>query len=123
MFRNKDGGYHVNRQKVLGRGYGFDKILSDEDMRGRWTDILAHVRWAHTGEGRFEVWANGRKAYDYRGPTLSKGASVYFKFGIYRAFVSKYMLAKRTVRLPVQVVYFDEIRRGKTRAEVTRFLK
>ena len=120
MFRNRDGGYFVNRQKNLGRGYGFDRILNDGDMRGLWNDILVHVRWTHTGEGFFKVWVNRVAAYDYRGPTMGKDTTVYFKLGIYRAFVSRYRAAKGAAGVPVQVVYFDEVRRGKTRKEVTK---
>ena len=123
MFRNKDGGYYVNRQKHLGRGYGFDRILGDADMRGRWNDIVVHARWTHTQKGWFRVWVNGVYAYDYSGPTMGKNTSVYFKIGIYRAFVSNYKKAFGASAVPTQIAYFDEIRRGRSRAEVTRFLK
>ena len=123
MFRNGDGGYHVNRQNDLGRGYGFDPILSDAELRGRWNDILVHVQWTHKDTGSFRVWVNGKPAYDYTGPTMGKNTTVYFKFGIYRALVSKYKQRYGVTALPKQVVYFDEVRRGRTRAEVTKYLR
>jgi len=123
MFRNKGGGYHVNRQNTLGRGYGFDEILDDTALRGRWNDILVHVRWTYRDTGIFNVWVNEKKTYEYHGPTMGKNTTVYFKFGLYRAFVSRYKARYRSSALPVQVVYFDEVRRGRSRAEVTKFLK
>ena len=78
MFRNKGGGYHVNRQQALGRGYGFDEILDDTSLRGRWSDIIVHVRWTHRDTGTFRVWVNGKMTYNYRGPTMGKNTKVYF---------------------------------------------
>ncbi len=123
MFRNKGGGYYVNRQQTLGRGYGFDKILDDISLRGNWNDIVVHVRWTFQDTGIFHVWVNGKKAYDYSGPTMGQNTKVYFKFGIYRAFISRYKERYSASGLPVQVIYFDEVRRGRTRAEVTKYLK
>ncbi|MEC9367083.1 MAG: polysaccharide lyase [Pseudomonadota bacterium] len=118
MFRNDEGGYAVNRQEELGRGYGYDPILRDEDMRGLWNDILVHASWTSKPEGRFTVWVNGVKAYDYTGPTMGKANTVYFKLGIYRTFVSHFRRKHGVAEVPRQVVYFDEIRRGRSRAEV-----
>jgi hypothetical protein len=123
MFRNRDGGYFVNRQQELGRGYGFDRILDDKSLRGRWNDILVHVKWTHTKMGTFRVWVNEKKAYDYRGPTMGKNTTAYFKFGIYRTFISRYMVEHGVSSVPTQVVYFDEVRRGHSRQEVTRGLR
>ena len=118
LFRNKDGGYYVNRQDDFGASYGFDKILEDEEMRGVWNDIELFVRWMPDETGEFAVWLNGKQVYDYRGPTMQRDATPYFKFGIYRNVVSRYKLAKGVEHLPTQVVYYDEVRRGKTREEV-----
>ncbi len=118
MFRNKDGGYFVNRQEELGRGYGFDRILEDADMRGLWNDMLVHARWTRKGDGYFKVWVSNVLVYDYKGPTMGADTTVYFKIGIYRTFVSRYKKAKGVQAVPAQVVYFDEVRRGKTRADV-----
>lgn len=118
MFRNKDGGYFVNRQDGFGPPYGFDKILEDDEMRGLWNDIEVFVRWMPDDTGVFAVWLNGRQVYDHRGPTMHAGERPYFKFGLYRNVISRYKQANGVGRLPTQVVYFDEVRRGKTRAEV-----
>lgn len=122
MFRNRDGGYFVNRQKTLGRGYGFDPILDDATLRGQWNDIVVHVKWTHQDKGLFRVWANDTMSYDYRGPTMGKNKTVYFKFGIYRTFVSRFMVEHGADSVPTQIIYFDEVRRGRTREEVTRGL-
>ncbi len=118
LFRNKDGGYFVNRQNGFGPAYGFDKILEDGEMRGVWNDIEVFARWMPDETGVFTVWLNGRQVYDHRGPTMHRDARPYFKFGIYRNVVSRYKLANGVDRLPTQVVYFDEVRRGRTRREI-----
>lgn len=118
MFRNDDGGYAINRQEELNGAYAYEKVLQDADMRGLWNDVTLHVRWSSGGAGRFETWINGVKVYDYAGPTLGKGNTAYFKFGIYRTFVSSYMRAHGKAEVPRQVVYFDEVRRGRSREEV-----
>lgn len=118
MFRNDDGGYAINRQEELNGTYAYDKVLQDADMRGMWNDITARIRWSSGSDGRFETWINGVKVYDYTGPTIGKGNSAYFKFGIYRTFVSHYARAHGKAGVPTQVVYFDEVRRGRSREEV-----
>ena len=35
-----------------------DTIASDEDMRGKWTDILVHAKWSKKEDGFFKVWVN-----------------------------------------------------------------
>ena len=51
-------------------------------------------------------------AYDYKGQTKSKGVRTYYKFGIYRSWISKYKSYHKGKKVPTQVVYFDEVRKG-----------
>jgi hypothetical protein len=83
-------------------------LMSDSEFRGRWHDIVVHAKWALDTSGFTRVWVNGTKMVDYSGPTRTAGnTDVYFKYGIYRA------------ASPVTtVIYYDELRRGKTRQEV-----
>ena len=117
MFQNADGGYFVDNQ-VYGRTSGTDSILNQEEMLGRWNDILINANWTDKKIGFFRVWVNGKLAFKYNGPTKSKGKKVYQKFGVYRSFMSRYKAFKsadsESVLVPGQVVYFDEVRTGKS---------
>ena len=46
----------------------------------------------------------------------------YFKFGIYRSFISRLKdrqkMRKKEEKMPTQIVYYDEIRRGNSIEEV-----
>jgi hypothetical protein len=58
------------------------------------------------------VWVNGQLKADIKGPNTINTTPVYFKYGIYRSFVS------RVQNRPTQVLYFDEVRKGPTRESV-----
>ena len=113
MFQNADGGYFVDNQ-VYGRTSRTDRILNQKEMLSRWNDILINANWTDKKEGFFRVWVNGKLSYKYSGSTKSKGKKVYQKFGVYRSFMSRYKMAKNVDLVPGQVVYFDEVRTGKS---------
>ena len=97
-------------------GTGSDGLIDVEEMRGRWTDVLVHARWTATRDGFIRVYVNGntRLAYSWSGITRHpKRGDTYFKFGIYRP-----MLAAET---PTQIVYYDDVRSGRTCEEVTAY--
>jgi hypothetical protein len=95
-------------------------LITDAQTRGRWTDFLVYAEWSSGPNGRFQVFINNIVRYDYRGPTMLANALVYFKFGIYRSYLSRYQSQHGGALPPTQVAYFDEIRRGDTRADVDR---
>ena len=117
MFQNANGGYFVDNQ-VSGRTSGTDRILNQEEMLGSWNDILINANWTDKKIGFFRVWVNGKLAFKYNGPTKSKGKKVYQKFGVYRSFMSRFKASKsvdyKSVSVPGQVVYFDEVRTGES---------
>ena len=67
-------------------------------------------------------WANNKLILDFKGATKSKGVKNYFKFGIYRSKVSIYKQIQKK-DIPIQVVYFDEVRAGKKKEDVIKNLK
>jgi hypothetical protein len=105
MFQNHDGGYWVDNQ-TTGTTVHTRQILTDEDMRGKWNDILVHVNWASTDKGFFRVYINGdsKPAYEWDGKTRSSGKTVYYKLGIYRTHVSRL-----PGDVPTQIVYYDNV--------------
>ena len=117
MFQNRDGGYFVDNQ-VYGGTVEQVQVLADEQMRGKWNDVVVHANWTHEDSGFFRVWVNGetKPRYSWTGSTKEEGSEVYFKIGIYRTFMSR-----RPGDEPTQVAYFDEVYRGSRCAKVTQF--
>jgi hypothetical protein len=121
MFKNKRGGYWLENY-VPEYTVENIKILTKDQMLGKWNDILINVNWSHEDDGFFKVWANDKLVYDFKGKTKSKGVKTYFKFGIYRTEVSHYK-QRHNKEIPTQVVYFDEVRAGKKKQDVIKNLK
>ena len=124
MFQNQNfsvpGGYWVDNQ-VPGFTKTINKVLTNDEMIGKWNDILVNVKWSKKEDGFFKVWVNNKLGYEYTGPTKTK-AKVYFKFGIYRSYLNQWIYSSRNKTkekgVPAQVVYFDEVRAGKTKEKV-----
>jgi Polysaccharide lyase len=86
-------------------------ILFEEkaDIRGRWNQLIYHLRLTPQPDGFLRAWFNGRQVVDYRGPLgypddLDR---VYFKIGLYRD----------SLAVPMTML-LARFRRGGTRAEV-----
>jgi hypothetical protein len=83
-------------------------LVENYEFTGKWHDIVVHAKWTQDSTGFTKIYVNGQLKVDYRGYTRTSGNSdIYFKYGIYR------MASQQT-----SVVYYDEVRRGKTRQEV-----
>jgi hypothetical protein len=66
-------------------GGGRSHAMPDIQL-GRWHDMAYHVRYATGGEGRIEIWMDGKRVVHYEGPTASATAAnrFYHKVGLYR---------------------------------------
>ena len=53
---------------------------------GQWVDMIYHMRYSTGQDGQVEVWMNGRRVVEYRGPTAEASAknAFYHKIGLYR---------------------------------------
>ena len=103
-------------RNLLGGSPGNDRLISIDEMRGKWTDILVHIKWAIGKNGFFRVYVNGetKPRYDWSGSTKRRGyLDVYFRFGIYNHFISS--------EVPSRIVYYDDVRRGRTCSAVTEY--
>ena len=110
FIKHVDGPFRVSSFRTVPTApqRGFD-LISDKDFRGRWHDFIVQAKWSLKKDGFFKVWVNGKLKADYRGPTMTKGnKTIYHKFGLYRS--------AHSANPSRQWAYFDEIRRGKTRA-------
>ena len=86
-------------------------VLFEEkaDIRGRWNQLVYHLRLTPQPDGFLQAWLNGQQVVDYRGPLgypddLDR---VYFKIGLYRD----------SLAIPMTML-LARFRRGATRAEV-----
>jgi len=120
MFQFTDMGYYADRQ--LGyQTQEMKKLLDVKDMIGKWNDILIHINSTSKDSGFYKIWVNGNLKYEYNG-TITGGKENYFKFGIYQTKVSVWPMYHPDTPYPTQVVYYDEVRVGKSREAVTKYL-
>ena len=92
------------------------KLKSLEDMKEVWTDISFCLDFKNK---RMDAWVDGIKKVEIlKSPIFFKPKAIYFKHGIYRSFISKYKAHAYYTqesfdgKMPTQIVFFDEIRRG-----------
>ena len=95
-------------------------LLDIKDMVEKWNDISFCLNYE---DKLMQVWVNGNKKHEIaNSPINFVPESTYFKYGIYRSFVSRYKNWKESIgqeaKLPTQIVYYDEIRRGNSITEV-----
>ena len=125
MFQLNENGYHIDRQMKIcktckSRTLEIKKILNLSEMTGKWNDILIYGNFTNQESGFYKIWVNNKLRYNYSGIT-TEGKPSYFKFGIHQTFVNKFSKLRNT-SYPTQVVYFDEIRHGKSRDIVLKNL-
>ena len=114
MFQNDRGGLHLDDQ-VDGRTRRYHPLITEEDLRGRWHRIEVQARWSPDDDGYFRVWVNGSQKVDYAGRTMT-AKRVYFKYGLYRSFISRFRDATGEHAVPTQTVLFANVRRAESRA-------
>ncbi len=119
MFQLTDEGYFADRQWQY-QTDEFRKLLDIKDMVGKWNDILVHINSTSKKNGFYKVWVNNKLKYEFSGPT-TKGKESYFKFGIYHTWINRWDEKVRGP-YPTQIIYYDEIRVGKTKEIVTKYL-
>jgi hypothetical protein len=92
------------------------KLKSLEDMKEVWTDISFCLDFKNK---RMDAWVDGIKKVEIlKSPIFFKPKAIYFKHGIYRSFINKYKAHAYYTqesfdgKMPTQVVFYDEVRRG-----------
>lgn len=111
MFQNDAGGLLID--KNFGHSTERVPLISQDDLLGRWHHIEVHAKWDKL-DGFFRVYVNGDLRYETSGSTTS-GAGIYFKYGLYRSFLSRYKTRFGTQEVPTQVALFAKVRRATTR--------
>lgn len=115
MFQNESGGYWLDINQMQG---GYYLLIPEEGFREKWHDIIVHARWSKKNDGFIRVWVNGFLKANYSGALTRYDHPIYFKYGVYRSFLSRYKSSHNTDRVPAQIVYYDEVRRGMSREKV-----
>lgn len=110
MFQNGKGGYWLDLNQTRQKS---SLLIEEKDLRGRWHDLILNARWSKGKDGFVKVWVNGELKFSREGANLKQDGPVYFKYGIYRSFLSR-----NKSKHPDQVVYFDAVRWGKKREDV-----
>ncbi len=122
MFHAHEGYYdfdwlylHGSRTDIKQTDLRF-RLLSLDEMKGKWTDISFCLDFA---KNNMSLWVNGKRKFNINQPPtgLHLPESIFFKYGIYQSFVTKYK-QKYNLDTPIQIVYYDEIRRGSSVEEV-----
>lgn len=109
MFLNYRGGLAIDDQ-VIGKTRRYVPLIDKSDFAGRWHRIEVHAKWQRDATGFFRVWVNGRKKLDYSGSTMS-AETVYFRYGVYRSFISRYVTQFGATQVPAQTAYFANVER------------
>jgi hypothetical protein len=122
MFHAHEGYYdfdwfylHGSRTDIKQTDLKF-RLLSLDEMKGKWTDISFCLDFA---KNNMSLWVNGKRKFNINQPPtgLHLPEAIFFKYGIYQSFITKYK-QKNNRNTPTQIVYYDEIRRGSSIEEV-----
>lgn len=92
------GGTHVDGQVDLNLG----KVEKE-----KWVNWVFHIVFSYRSDGVVEVWKNGVKVIDRKGPnSYNDKQAPYFKFGIYKWQWKK---DPKTSNSKKRIMYYDEV--------------
>ncbi len=112
----ESGGYHLDWH-AKGKTNAFWPLINEKDLRGQWHRIEVQAKWTKQSDGYFNVWVDGKQKVTFKGQTMEKD-QVYFKYGVYRSYISRYKEAHGEEKLPIQVVYYRNVMRGESREAI-----
>ena len=90
-----------------------DNLAPRSAVLGRWTRIVVNAKWSRSADGFVTIWVNGQKKFAYTGPTTNDTDKIYFRYGLYRSFVSRCGGA-----CPTLVAYYRDVKRGSREQDV-----
>ena len=91
-------------------------LIPKKDLSNQWHDFVVNIKWSPDKDGRIRVWRNGKLLVNHKGPNAKTRDPLSFRFGTYRTMVDR-----ENKPLPTQIVYYDEVMRGKTCEAVNQF--
>jgi hypothetical protein len=76
--------------------------------KGAWTDWVVHVKWSYRSDGLLQVWKDGKKVVEQKGPNaFNDKKGPYFKMGLYKGWKNP---KNRSDAVTKRVLYHDEFR-------------
>lgn len=117
MFQHAPEGYVLTLNQTH---RGQHLLIPEADLRGRWHRIVVRAIFSRGHEGRLEAWVNDVARVAAAGPNTDRDDPIYFKYGVYRAFLARYKAARSVSEVPAQTAYFARVRKGATRADLER---
>jgi len=113
MFLHQDGGLYLDDQST---GYSTRKalLIPADEFSNVWHKIEVQVKWTADDTGFLKIWVNNRQRFVHEGKTMSAD-TVYFRYGVYRSFLSRFKNANDTDVVPTQVAYFTNVRKSSAR--------
>ena len=104
-----------NANSVIDRRIDYN-LAKISEMKDVWTDISFCLDFENK---KMKAWVNGKKKVEInQSPINFTPEKIYFKYGIYRSFISRYKSIHG--KMPTQIVFYDEIRRGTSIEDVDR---
>ena len=94
-----------------------DLLIPEAQLRGRWHRVMVFARWRKDATGLLRVFVDGDLKSEYRGATVT-AHEVYLKYGVYRAFISRFKTARNTDAVPAQIAYFANVASAPTREDL-----
>jgi hypothetical protein len=90
---------------------GTETIWQGNYAKGEWSDWTFRVKWSHRSDGLIQVWRDGEKIVDRRGPnTYNDESGIYFKTGLYKPhWKNENSDTSTTTR---RTLYVDDVRIG-----------
>ncbi|MEM7271312.1 MAG: polysaccharide lyase [Pseudomonadota bacterium] len=108
MLLHRQGDLVLDNQSK-GRSSEYVTLVSGAELRGRWIEVEAFVRWSTGDDGVFRLFIDGEEKVSRTGPTMT-AEEVYFKYGVYRSFISRHGHP-----VPTQIALFASVRKAKKR--------
>jgi Polysaccharide lyase len=90
-----------------------DCIASRSQMIGSWNRVVVNAKWTTESDGFLRIYLNDKLKWQHSGRTINRSIAPYFRYGLYRSFVSRCSGPCGT-----QIVYYKDVRQGKTKADV-----
>lgn len=91
----------------------WDCIAPRSQLIGQFNHIMINANWSTGQDGFLYVYLNGNLEWSYQGRTINVDARPYFKYGIYRSFISRCSGGCGT-----QIAYYANVVQGRSREDV-----
>lgn len=91
----------------------WDCVAPRDQFIGRFNRIMVNAIWSTGADGFMTVYLNGQPVWSYQGQTINVNVAPYFRYGIYRSFISRCAGGCGT-----QTAYYHSVVQGRNRADV-----